>query len=109
MNYEYRLYQYRDGVLTLQKRSAQWNDANTWDGWEDVDTVFDQWLHGKQPKTKYTVKTKEDYDEVRAGSVIQDAVLDDGCYVGMWASAMGSYTTSVPEEICEVIGERNDR
>lgn len=41
MNYEYRLYQYRDGVLTLQKRSALWNDANTWDGWEDVDTVFE--------------------------------------------------------------------
>jgi len=41
MNYEYRLYQYRDGVLTLQKRSAQWNDENTWDGWEDVDTVFE--------------------------------------------------------------------
>jgi hypothetical protein len=41
MNYEYRLYQYQDGVLTLQKRSAQWNDANTWDGWEDVDTVFE--------------------------------------------------------------------
>ena len=41
MNYEYRLYQYRDGVLTLQKRRAHWNDANTWDGWEDVDTVFE--------------------------------------------------------------------
>jgi hypothetical protein len=68
--------------------------------------AFDQWLHGKKPKTRYKVKTKEDFDNVPAGSVIQDAVLDGGCYVGVWSSAMGSYTTSVPEEICEVIGEK---
>ena len=66
--------------------------------------AFDRWLDSEELKKRYKVKTKEDFDNVPLGSVIQDAVLqDDGYYVGMWASAMGSYTTSVPEEICEVM------
>ena len=48
------------------------------------------------------VVTTEDYEDIWEGSFIHDVTLEDGFYTGMWASRMGTYKISVPQEICEI-------
>ena len=62
---EYRLYEYANGVIVLQKRTKPWSNLQLGSDWEDVPTIYEkeEWTNERWKK----IMDKEKQEAVEKG------------------------------------------